>query len=82
MLVAKPVSTRLPWFNMPSIPKELLEDMQNHKSISQRYYVAKIGEWSAFEGRPPCTIKKSIGEAGNLEAETYRILSSLNLNAD
>ena len=39
-----------------------------------RYYLAKLIGWEDSEKRPKCIIQKSIGETGNLEIESLRLL--------
>lgn len=68
--------------NMSEVPKEYLEDIKNGKKPSQRYYIAKYLKWDTTDLRPSCQIIRSIGEAGNLEAESLRILKSLDIYSE
>jgi exoribonuclease R len=69
-----PVNTKLPWFSVRDIPPEYHQDVADERNIKHRYYVAKFKEWSPFHRKPLCEITESIGEAGNLEAESMRLL--------
>lgn len=57
-----------------NIPDEFMEDVKNNKKPQHRYYIAKIENWNAGFMRPLCKMISSIGEAGNLDAESLRIL--------
>ena len=65
-----------------SIPEEFVKDIEEKKKPSQRYYIAKFECWKANSMRPLCTITQSIGEAGNLEAESLRILKTFDIWSD
>lgn len=71
---AAPISKKLPWMNINMVPQEFLLDLQNKKKPNQRYYLMKFLEWESHQFRPLCTIIRHIGEAGNLEAESLRLL--------
>ncbi len=64
------------------IPDELLDDIQSKKNYKQRYYLAKVTHWNRDSIRPHCQVIKSIGEAGNLEAESIRILKTYDVHSD
>jgi len=81
-LLAVPVSKKLPTFIVKVPPFEYLEDIKNKKNPNQRYYMAKFVAWNAHKVTPLCEIVSCIGEAGNLEAETIRILKSFDIVAD
>jgi len=74
-----PVNQKLPWLQPSEIPQEYYEDMNAEKKPSQRYYIAKINGWSALQKRPECTVTESIGEAGNLDAESMRLLKTYDI---
>lgn len=59
---------------LQNIPTELVQDIQNKKKLNQRYYIVKFNAWRTFAIRPVCDVISSIGEAGNLDAESLRIL--------
>lgn len=75
-IVAAPVSKKLPWMASFNVPDELLFDVSEGKKAHNRYYLAKIKSWKVNQTRPACEIIRSIGEAGNLDAESLRILKS------
>lgn len=56
--------------------------MADRKRPEHRYYIAKIESWNSNEMRPTCKILQSIGEAGNLDAESLRILKTLDIWSD
>ena len=69
-----PLNQKLPWFKPSKVPDEYHQDIENGKKPSQRYYIVKIKGWRETENQPDCEIIESIGEAGNLNAESMRIL--------
>lgn len=54
----------------------MIDDLKNDKKPQNRYYIAKFESWDAGFIRPVCRIISNVGEAGNLEAESLRILKS------
>lgn len=72
--MAVPVNTKLPWFNIKQAPAEYHSDIKEGRNIKHRYYVFKFSEWTKNYKKPLCEITESIGEAGNLEAESMRLL--------
>jgi len=44
-----PISKKLPWMNMESIPPEFFEDAANNRNVNQRYYIAKVLDWKVPE---------------------------------
>ena len=79
ILMAAPVNSKLPWMDLLTIPKEVEIDKANDRKISQRYYISKFKEWKAGQKRPLCEITECIGEAGNLEAESMRLLRTFDI---
>lgn len=75
-IYAVPVSKKLPWMSLINIPQELIDDIRNNKKPQNRYYIAKFESWNVGFIRPTCRILSQIGEAGNLEAESLRILKT------
>ena len=73
-ICAAPISKKLPWINIDIAPEELIKDLENGKKPSQRYYLLKYQSWETHQFRPQGTILRQIGEAGNLDAESLRIL--------
>ena len=65
-----------------NIPKELIEDIKNKKKMNHRYYIVKMSEWKASFSRPACNVLSSIGEAGNLDAESLRLLKMHDIFSD
>lgn len=53
-----------------------MQDKLKEKNPSNRYYMARIDDWKTTEKRPTAVITECIGEAGNLAAETLRILKA------
>ena len=58
----------------PNVPEEFLNDVKDKKNPKNRYYVIRIKEWNLKDMRPVCEVVECIGEAGNLEAESLRLL--------
>lgn len=81
-IYAVPVSKKLPWMAIFNIPTELVEDLKAKKKPNHRYYIVKIQAWKANSIRPACNVISSIGEAGNLDAESLRILKSHDIWSD
>ena len=54
----------------------MIDDLKNDKRPQNRYYIAKFESWNVGFIRPVCRIISNVGEAGNLEAESLRILKS------
>lgn len=69
-----PVNAKLPWMQLDELPAEYLEDVRLKNKINKRYYIARYTEWKEFSKKPSCKIVECIGEAGNLEAESMRLL--------
>jgi len=65
-----------------NVPKELVDDLKAKKKPNQRYYLAKMKQWKSSAIRPACNILQSIGEAGNLDAESLRILKTHDIWSD
>ena len=76
---AVPVNAKLPWHLLTAVPPEVEEDKKAEKKVGHRYYIAKFTEWTAFRGKPTCKITESIGEAGNLDAESMRLLRTYDI---
>ena len=81
-IYAIPVSQKLPWMQICTIPDEFLKDLRQKKNLANRYYLAKISEWHKNDLRPTCQILSSIGEAGDLEAESMRLLRTFDIYTD
>ena len=73
-MFAVPVNSKLPYMITDQHPEQYKADLKNGRNPSHRYYLAEVGEWAVNMKRPTCKIIDSIGEAGNLEAESLRIL--------
>lgn len=76
---AVPVNAKLPWHLLTEVPPEVEEDKKAEKKVGHRYYIAKFTEWTAYRGKPTCKISESIGEAGNLDAESMRLLRTYDI---
>jgi len=74
IVFAVPVNDKLPWFITEATPEEFESDKKKERNPRHRYYVAKFEDWRVSQRRPHCNIVESIGEAGNLKAESMRIL--------
>lgn len=74
VVLAAPVNQKLPWMDLEAIPAEFGQDREEGKKPGRRYYIAKLTEWREDQRRPVCKITECIGEAGNLEAESMRLL--------
>lgn len=81
-IYAVPVSKKLPWMAISNIPKELVEDIKLKRKLNHRYYIVKMTAWRPFAIRPVCNVLESIGEAGNLDAESLRILKMHDICSD
>jgi hypothetical protein len=56
--------------------------MADKRNVKDRYYLIKIKEWNLKDLRPVCEIVSCIGEAGNLEAESLRLLKMHDICTD
>jgi exoribonuclease R len=65
---AIPVNPKLPWGTIDKIPDEF--------NAKECYFTAQFKEWTKFQKKPVLTITSCIGEAGNLEAESMRLLKT------
>lgn len=74
LLFAVPVNDKLPWFILDEPPAEFIRDRIAERNPSHRYYVIKYQDWKITQKRPHCTFVECIGEAGNLKAESLRLL--------
>lgn len=81
-IYAVPVSKKLPWMTLCFIPPEFINDVTNNRKPENRYYLVKMEQWSAGFIRPMCKVLQCIGEAGNLEAESLRILKQHDIWSD
>lgn len=73
-IYAVPISKKLPWMTISSIPQEFINDIQMGRKPKDRYYLARFESWNVGFIRPMCKITDHIGEAGDLRAESLRIL--------
>ena len=73
-IMLEPVDRKLPWLVPCRVPREYREDIEAGRNPSHRYYVVRIKEWTQYQKKPVCEVLESIGEAGNLEAESMRLL--------
>jgi len=76
---AQPVNQKLPWIQLDRPPVEYLKDKEGGKKVGQRYYVVKIRNWSERCRKPLGRVTECIGEAGNLEAESLRLLRTFDI---
>ena len=74
IIFARPVNDKLPWFILNEAPAEFIKDKWAERDPSHRYYVIKYQDWKITQKRPHCTYVECIGEAGNLKAESLRLL--------
>ncbi len=65
-----------------NVPKELVDDLRAKKKPNHRYYLVKMKQWKATSIRPACNVMSSIGEAGNLDAESLRLLKMHDIWSD
>ena len=63
-------------------PDEFTSDIKNGKNPKNRYFLIKIKEWNPKDQRPICEILSCLGEAGNLEAESLRLLHTYDICPD
>lgn len=61
------------------LPKEFYEDLKNKRPINSWYYLFKLIEWNHKFDWPKAEIVKSIGQAGDLTAETLRLIKQFDL---
>ena len=74
IIFAVPINDKLPWFIVSTPPPEFIADKDRERHPSHRYYVIKYQDWKTTQKRPHCDVVESIGEAGNLKAESIRLL--------
>lgn len=82
IIFAVPINNKLPWFIVTEAPPEYIQDKKQGKNPYHRYYSVQYLDWRINQKRPHCQVIESIGEAGNLEAESFRILRSHEICAD
>jgi len=75
-LYVVPVNPKLPWAALDKIPKEVQEEIKADKGVSQKYYIGKYKEWTRYQKKPIFEVISCIGEAGNIDAESMRILKT------
>ena len=76
IIFAVPINNKLPWFIVTEAPPDYIKDKKLGKNPYHRYYSVQYLDWRINQKRPHCQVIESIGEAGNLEAESFRILRS------
>ena len=81
-IYAVPVNSKLPYMMLKNLPEEYVRDIQEGKNPQHRYYLGKIECWNEGFNRPLFKIESSIGEAGNLDAESLRILKTYDICTD
>mmetsp|Transcript_19524 Transcript_19524/g.30002 ORF Transcript_19524/g.30002 Transcript_19524/m.30002 type:complete len:347 (+) Transcript_19524:3159-4199(+) len=81
-LYAAPLNPKMPWFVVDQEPADFTADKKEQRNPSHRYYIIKFGEWQPNQKRPQSTVIESIGEAGNLEAESLRLLKQYDICTD
>lgn len=74
LVFAVPLNEKLPWFIVTDTPAEYTADKHADRNPRNRYYVTSFEDWRTTQRRPHCKVIRSIGEAGNLQAESMRIL--------
>ena len=74
LVFAVPLNEKLPWFIVTDTPAEYIADKHADRNPRNRYYVISFEDWRTTQRRPHCKVTRSIGEAGNLRAESMRIL--------
>ena len=82
LVLAQPINGRLPLFQVNKVPEELLKDRRMQRDVSHRYYFLEHRDWQTNQRRPLCEIIECIGEGGNLQAETLRLLRYHDICAD
>ena len=81
-IYAVPVNSKLPYMILKNLPEDYVRDIQEGKNPQHRYYIGKIECWNEGFNRPLFRIDQSIGEAGNLGAESLRILKTYDICTD
>ena len=81
-IYAVPVNAKLPYMMIKSLPEEFVNDLRDKKNPQHRYYLGHIECWNEGFNRPLFRIESSIGEAGNLDAESLRILKTYDICTD
>lgn len=74
-----PLNKTMKWPSFSTLPKEFFEDYQSRGKVNIRYYLMSLIEWSHTFQSPKAQVKKSIGLAGDVSAETLRIITQFNL---
>jgi DIS3-like exonuclease 2 len=77
-----PTLKKLPWSTLQEWPAFLIEDMKKGESPDKKYYEIQFLKWSSTYNKPECKIVKCLGEAGNIDAESARILKEFEVTVD
>lgn len=78
-ILAIPINKRLKWSLIESLPHEFWDDLLNAHDPCKRYYLCKLTEWKNYSNKPKAKIISSLGNAGDIDAETMRILKQYDL---
>lgn len=81
-LFAVPFNEKMPWIVIKEPPEQFVKDKFVQRNPSHRYYMVKIDEWLINQKRPHGKILEHVGEAGNLNAESMRILKTNDICTD
>lgn len=78
-LFAVPINKRLNWAFIDTLPNEFWEDIMKGDDPCKRYYLSRFTCWKSWSFNPKCKILSSLGSAGDIGAETMRILKQYDL---
>ena len=74
-----PINKRLKWAFIDSLPEEFWIDVLNGVDPCKRYFLWKYISWKPWMANPSAVMIKTLGSAGDIEAETLRILKQYDL---
>lgn len=78
-ILAVPINKRLKWAIIDKLPEDFWKDLIDANDPCKRYYLCKLKNWMPWNQKPNTIIKSSLGNAGDINAETMRILKQYDL---
>lgn len=77
--LAVPINKRLKWAILDTLPEEFWEDILKGDDPCKRYYLCQYVSWKPWSFNPYAVMKSTLGSAGDIGAETMRILKQYDL---
>lgn len=74
-----PINKKLKWAFIETLPEEFWIDVASGADPCKRYYLCRYTCWKPWMNNPNAVMLKTLGSAGDIEAETLRILKQYDL---